>query len=303
MKVNFRHKAIIIFFPLLCITACSVNAQDSVASTTTLSLRYFLAANKVPYLSVVVKKKTGRKFEVLKDIPVSVYFDEATAINLLGKTITDATGEGRVGLPASFKPTWDSLNEFKFLASSDPVAGTEQLTADASIKKAILVVDTTSIDGVRTVTAQLKEKKGSEWVAVKGVEMKLGIKRLLSNLSVGDAETYTSDSTGTASAEFKKDTMPGDEKGNIILVAKVEDNDSFGNLVVERSIPWGRSFKAEGGFWRRTLWSTGNRAPLWLLALALTILAGVWGTVIYLVRQVARIRKMGKQANFTEAMT
>jgi hypothetical protein len=231
---------------------------------------------------------------------VNVYFGEATEDHLLGKTITGFTGEGRVVLPASFKPTWDSLNEFKFLAASDSVKGTESLSADVTIKKAILVLDTANVDGVRTVTAQLKEKKGTEWVAVKDVEMKLGIKRSLSNLTVGDAETYTADSTGMASAEFKKDSMPGDEKGNIVLVARVEDNDSYGNLVVEKTVAWGKPVSPEQNFWRRTLWSTGNLAPIWLLALALSIIGIVWGVIFYLVRQLFRIRKMGREAELAQ---
>jgi hypothetical protein len=88
--------------------------------------------------------------------------------------------------------------------------------------------------------------------------------------------------------------MPGDEKGNLILVARVEDNDIYGNLVVEKPVPWGIKLKAGKNFWHRTLWSTGNRAPVWLLFLALSIIIGVWGTLFYLVKQLLKIKKMGK---------
>jgi hypothetical protein len=237
----------------------------------------------------------GRKFEPVTGIPVSVYFNEAQEKNLLGKIITGSTGEGRVAFPAYFKATWDSLNEFKFLGVSDSSTGVESLSSDVTIKKAILTIDTLSTEGIRSVTAQLKEKIGNEWVAVKEIEMKLGIKRLLANLSVGDAETYTSDSTGMASAQFQHDSLPGNEKGNLILVARVEDNDTYGNLVEEKGVPWGKPVLAETNFWHRTLWSTGGRAPFWLLFIALFIILGVWGTIIYLVRQLLKIKKMGKE--------
>ncbi len=293
MKPNNHHKLFIIMLFLFGTAVSKINAQDSTASTTVLSVRYFLPENKIPYVDVSTKKKVGRKFEPVKGIPVNVYFSEAAEKNLLGKIITGIDGEGRVALPASFKATWDSLNEFKFVAVSDSSAGVESLSGDVTIKKAILVIDTTSTEGIRTVTAQLKEKNGNEWVAVKEIEMKLGIKRRLGNLTVGDAETYTSDSTGMASAEFKRDSMPGDEKGNLILVARVEDNDNYGNLVVEKSVPWGKSVQAETHFWHRTLWSTGNRAPLWLLFIAYSIVIGVWGTIIFLVLQIVKIKKLG----------
>lgn len=296
MKKNNHHKLFIILLFLFATAIGKIKAQDSAAaSPTILGLRYFLPENKVPYIIVNTKKKAGRKFEPVKNIPVNVYYNEVAENNLLGKIITSTNGEGRIAFPASFKNTWDSLTELKFVAESVPAKGEELLSADLTIKKAILVIDTLADAETRTVTAQLKEKKGNDWVPVKEIEMKLGIKRLLGNLTVGDAETYTSDSMGTASAEFKKDSMPGDEKGNLILVARVEDNDSYGNLVVERSVPWGVTVKAEQNFWHRTLWSTGNRAPVWLLLIALSIIIGVWGTVIYLIRQLFKIKKLGNK--------
>lgn len=295
MKKNNHHKLLFIFVLFLCVTINKTIAQDSAeVSSTILGLRYFLPENKVPYIIVTTKKKVGRKFEPVKNIPVNLYYNEVAENNLLGKIITADNGEGRIAFPATFKNTWDSLTEFKFAAESVPAKGEELLNADLTIKKAILVIDTLADAETRTVTAQLKEKIGNEWVAVKEIEMKLGIKRLLGNLTVGEAETYTSDSTGTASAAFKKDSMPGDEKGNLFLVARVEDNDSYGNLVVEKSVPWGITVKAEQNFWHRSLWSTGNRAPVWLLFIAFSIIIGVWGTIIYLLWQIIKIKKMGK---------
>jgi len=88
--------------------------------------------------------------------------------------------------------------------------------------------------------------------------------------------------------------MPGDEKGNLVLVARVEDNDVYGNLVVEKPVSWGVKAKVEQNFWHRSLWSTGGRAPIWLLTIAFAIIIGVWGTLIYLLRQLLKMRKIGK---------
>jgi len=291
-----NHFKIVFIFLFFC--GASINkaiAQDSVeVSPTILGLRYFLPENKVPYIIVNTKKKVGRKFEPVKNVTVNVYVNEATANNLLGKITTAVNGEGRIAFPASFKNTWDSLTTFKFVAESVPGKGEEILNADLTIKKAILVIDTLAGADTRTITAQLKEKTGNEWVAVKEIEMKLGVKRSLGNLTVGDAESYTSDSTGTASAEYKRDSMPGDEKGNLVLVARVEDNDVYGNLVVEKPVSWGVKAKVEQNFWHRSLWSTGGRAPIWLLTIAFAIIIGVWGTLIYLLRQLLKMRKIGK---------
>ncbi len=183
MKVVYKClKLVISLVLLLGISIDTIQAQDSVVSKTQLSISYFLPANKAPYLEVNTKKKVGRKFEPVKNISVAIYFNEAEPNNLLGKVITDSIGKGRIGLPPSFKNNWDSLNEFKFLAQSEPPSGQEALSADITIKKAILTVDTTSTDGTRMVTAELKEKNGNDWVPVKDIDMKLGVKRMDGNL-------------------------------------------------------------------------------------------------------------------------
>ena len=296
MKLNNHHKLFIIILFLFGTAISNINAQDSVASVSVLSVHYFLPENKIPYVEVSTKKKSGRKSEPIKGIPVNVYFNEATENNLLGKVTTGINGEGRVALPASFKATWDSLTEFKFVAVSDSSGGVESLNGDVTVKKAILIIDTISSEGTRTITAQLKEKKGNEWIPVKDIEMKVGVNRMGGILSAGDEETYTADSTGTATAEFKKDSLPGDQKGNIVLVAKVEDNDTYGNLLVEKTVPWGIAFTPEKNFFdQRTLWSTRYRTPYWLLFMAYSIVIGVWGTLIYLVTQILKTRKMGRE--------
>ena len=169
MKKNNHHKFFIILLFLFAILIGKLHAQDSAASPTILSLRYFLPENKIPYIIVNTKKKVGRKFEPVKNIPVNVYYNEVAENNLLGKISTAGNGEGRIAFSASFKNTWDSLTEFKFVAESVPAKGEELLSADLTIKKAILVIDTLADAETRTVTAQLKEKKGNEWVAVKEI--------------------------------------------------------------------------------------------------------------------------------------
>lgn len=277
-------------------SVCTINAQDStVASPTMLNVSYFLPVNNVPYLEVTTKKKVGRKFEPVKGVALNIYFDEAEQKNLLGKVITDSVGKGRIGLPPSFKSTWDSLDEFKFLAVSESPAGQELLSADITIKKAILTIDTTLEDGARMVTAELKEKEGNDWVPVKDVDMQLSIERMLGNLSVGDEATYTSDSTGVASAAFKRDSIPGDERGNITLVARVDDNDTYGTLVTEKNFNWGVAIKPPKNFFdQRTLWSTRFKTPLWLLFTVWSVVIGIWGTIIYLIFQIFRIKKLGR---------
>jgi hypothetical protein len=144
------------------------------------------------------------------------------------------------------------------------------------------------------VTAALKEKIGNDWVPVKEIDIKLGVKRLGGNLSVADKDFYTSDSTGISSTEFKRDSIPGDQKGIITLVAEVDDNDTYGNLITEKTVNWGKVAAPRNNFFaQRTLWSVRSKTPIWLLLSVWSIIIGIWGTIIYLVFQILKIKKLG----------
>ena len=65
--------------------------------------------------------------------------------------------------------------------------------------------------------------------------------------------------------------------GNLILVARVEDNDQYGNPLVEKTIFWNVAIKQSKNFFdQRTLWSTRFRRPFWLLFMAYSIVSGEW---------------------------
>lgn len=296
MIPNYLHRTVLVLVFLLGASLFTAKAQDSTQAPTILGIKYYLPVNQVPYLKITTKRKEGRIFQPVPGIAVNVYLGTAAEGKPLGKVVTDPTGAAIVGFPPEVQSTWDSLDEFSVHAASDSGAGKEVLTADLTIKKAILLVDTTNSDGVRSVTGELKEKKGSAWIPVKAVDMNLRIKRLLGNLSVGDNDTYTSDSTGIATAQFKRDSIPGDEKGNLTLVARVDDNDTFGNLVAQKVVPWGAPTKIDQTFFKqRTLWSTRFETPVWLLLLAYSIGGGVWIVIIYLIRQLVIIKRLGRE--------
>jgi hypothetical protein len=292
MKKRLFYKGFLFICFILIITG--VQAQDSVAKESVLSIKYFSVDNKVPYLVVQSQTKLGKKYTPVKNVPVQVFIDsDSSEVNLLGKVTTGEKGEAKVILPASVKTFWDASPQHNFIATATTTKEFEETKTELPVTKSKIVIDTSTDETAKTITATVTELKDGEWVPAKNVEMKIGIRRLGSILSAGDEETYTTDSTGKAVAEFKKDSLPGDEKGNIMLVAKVEDNELYGNLVVEKSVPWGVYKKFENNFNKRSLWATRFKTPLWLLFMAYSIVAGVWGVILYLVWQIIKIKKLG----------
>lgn len=279
-----------------------LQAQDSVVKKSILDIKYFSINNKIQYLLIQSKIKAGKKYTPVKNVPVGVFIDSDSGnANLLDKTITGENGEVKVILPESAKALWDASAQHNFIAiataTKDPItARFDDIKTELQITKSKISIDTSSDEGTRTIAVTVTELKDGKWMPAKEVEMKIGIRRLSSILSAGDEETYTTDSIGQVLAEFKKGSLPGDEKGNIMLVAKVEDNELYGNLVVEKSVPWGVYIKPENNANRKTLWTTGDKVPTWLLFMAVSLAGGVWSVLIYLVFRLLKIRKLGRAA-------
>jgi hypothetical protein len=275
--------------------AVSAFAQDSVKSPLVVSLSYFTNNNSVPYLAVAAKSKVSGKFQPVNGAEIRLYLDKDSTgkgIGLIGKVVTNEKGKAGTNIPPSLANVWKASVNHTFIAVTDKTKKYDETNTELSIAKARITVDTADD---KNVTATFSEFKGGNWTPVKGVEMKLGIKRLGGDLMIGEEQSYTTDSLGRVKGEFKKAGLPGDKAGNIILVAKVEDNDQYGSLRIEKSVPWGAKFVAEKDFFHRALWASRFHSPVWLVFIAYSIVIAVWGTLIYLVFLLIKIKKLGQE--------
>ncbi len=272
-----------------------VYAQDEPVETKeVVNLHYFNNNNNVQYLLLESLLKTGKKSEPQSNKVFQLYLDVNDPANLITKVLTDANGKAKAIIPEKLKTLWDGTPDHTFIVVAEGSSKEEETSSEFTITKAKITIDTSNTDGVRSIIASVMKLKDNEWVPAADVEMKLGVKRMNSILSAGDEATYTTDSTGTVTVEYKKENLPGDAQGNILLAARVEDNDELGNLLIEKPVNWGVAVKEDKSFFnQRTLWTTRFYTPYWLLIMAYSIAIGVWGTILYLVFQLVKIKKLG----------
>lgn len=272
-------------------------AQEQEAAETVkkyVTLKYFNKANQQQYLILSAISKDSKGVAPQQNKKFSLFLDSNEPANLIATVTTNGRGEAKAFIPPALKTNWDATSKHIFLAEADAGTDDEQ-TQEIEIVKSKITIDTTNEDGIRSITAQIMKMEDGEWVPAPDVELKIGILRMGKVLSAGDDATYTTDSSGIAVVELTKDSLPGDENGNYILAAKVEDNDELGNLLIETTVGWGVPTQIDKSFFdQRTLWSTANRTPGWLLFAAYSIVLGVWGTLIYLVFQMVKIKKLGR---------
>jgi len=266
-------------------------SQGATKGDLSVALSYFSVNNQVPYITAKVKTKIDGRFQPVAGISLKLFLDKDSTGTFIGKVTTNENGEASTTIPVSVKKEWTTSTKHIFLATFDGNKKYDAAKGDLTISQAKILIDAGSD---KKITASVLELKNGTWVPVNAVDVKIGVKRLGSDLPVGDKPTVTTDSTGTAAADFKRDSIPGDAKGNITLVARVEDNDTYGNLVIEKTVPWGAKFIPLSNFNERSLYGTRYKTPIWLLVAAYSILIAVWGILITLVVSVFKIKKLGE---------
>ena len=130
--------------------------------------------------------------------------------------------------------------------------------------------------------------KDNQWVPVENLDIQFYVPRTFSLLKVGKGTL----SNGTASLEFPT-SIPGNRLGYLTLLAKVEENEVYGNVEVSGTINWGKPLPPMKII-KRGLGDTD--APLWMVYTLLVLLSGVWLHVIYVLSLVIRINIIGKKA-------
>lgn len=299
MKKNIPTRLIYWLLPCLLLLTGQLKAQDedSAAAKEIVRLQYFNEQNNMQYVVLESLLKKNGKTNPQRNKVFQLYLDSNKAENLMGKFYTNEEGKAKAFIPPALKAVWEASPKHVFVAVAEATSKEEETSYEFEITKARLRLDTSSEEGAKSITVVAEQWVDGEWVAAPDVEMKVGIQRLGSVLSAGEEATYTTDSSGSVTVTYNKDSLPGDAKGNIILVAKVEDNDTYGNLVVRKMVPWGLVTKVDNSFFsQRTLWSTRFKTPFWLLFMAYSIVIGVWGTLIYLIMQIVKIKNLGVKA-------
>jgi hypothetical protein len=255
-----------------------------------LGLGYFNNNNQLQYLKANAKTKTNGKFQQVGGIHLSFYIAAEDPANLLGKAVTNEKGIANLFIPPSAKSVWNKSPKQSFLVVSETTKEYDGVHSNFDLTKSRIQIDTLPD---RKITATFSELRDSAWKPVKGVDMKVTVKRLGGDLNVSETPTYTTDSLGLVFADFKLDKLPGDSAGNLVIVAEVDDNDIYGNLTTERSVPWGESSKYVSTFNQRSLFARRGWSPLWLEWMAYSIITAVWGVLLYLFLQIRKLKRLG----------
>jgi hypothetical protein len=146
-------------------------------------------------------------------------------------------------------------------------------------------------DSVKYITAYVNEfNNDSTGAPIEEIDIYFYVERFFSLLPIGDIFN-TTDENGQVTIEFPGD-LPGDSVGNVTIISKIEEDPDYGDLEVRKTLNWGVPIVIDVLENKRSLWAARANSPISLLILSNSIIAAVWGVILYILYQLLKISRI-----------
>lgn len=143
---------------------------------------------------------------------------------------------------------------------------------------------------IQVSTTGIKDNKSNP---LAGIEVVLWSKRYFGDLMID--EPKTTDASGNALFDYKEN-MPGDKKGNIKFVVKL-NAEGLSGFKKDTVLTIGKPLTAKSLIDTRAMWTVRSQAPIWLIASYSIVVISVWSVLLYIVVLIFRIKKAGEQSS------
>ncbi|MFZ1263220.1 MAG: hypothetical protein WAT34_06875 [Chitinophagaceae bacterium] len=207
-----------------------------------------------------------------------------TAEKELGFVITDRVGKAVFNVKADALAT-DKEGKLHFKAVFAGNKAMEPVNEELTIKRARLEITPVKGDSLLTVQVKLIDVGTGTETPVPEIALGIFVKRTFFPLKIGEG---TTDENGEVSVEIPQ-KLPGDAKGNITLLAKLDENELYGNMEAGVTQPWGTPVSDKFQELPRALWSA--HPPLWMMITFIILMCTVWGHYLVIIIQLFRLRK------------
>ena len=202
----------------------------------------------------------------------------------LGFAITDNNGKAVFNLKGDALKTDATGNlQFKMVFAGNKMIESAEETF--TFKRARLEINPVKEDSLLTVQIRMIDIGNGTEAPIPDATVGIFVKRLFLPLKVGEG---TTDENGEASIEIPNN-LSGNGKGEITLLAKVDEDEVFGYLEASSVQSWGIPVSEIIQAQPRALWS--KSPPIWMLTTFIILMVTVWGHYIVIIFELFRLRK------------
>jgi hypothetical protein len=207
----------------------------------------------------------------------------------LGFVITDKRGTAIYNAKeGTISPDKDGRVRFKAVFAGNK--SMDPAEEELSFKRARLELTPIKGDSTLSVSVKLIDLASGTPTPVDSVTIGVYVHRQFFPLKLGEGTTEN----GEALIEIPS-KLPGDAKGNINLLAKLDENETYGNLETSAVQPWGVAVSDKDKELPRALWSP--HPPLWMIITFAILVTAVWGHYVVIIYELFRLRKEEPRAS------
>ncbi len=286
-RSNFHyllHAIIGVFIFSICFQ--NLHSQNTKKNKLRISAQYTKITDGESYFDIKASSRVEKKNVNVSGIEISFFNEQEDGQIELGKITTNHNGVGKfiVQNKEIIKP--DSTNTYHVLIS---FPGNELYTkALKRISYRDVKIDAEMIlkDSINYISARLRDPVTDS--AIVDTPLKIQVQRLFKPLIIGEEFNMT-DEKGTIFVAIEEE-IPGVD-GNLTFEVVLDDSDDYGTVKTLVKAPIGIPIVDESTFDKRTMWSTRNKTPRFLLILSNILIVGFLGIIIYLLLNLLKIYK------------
>jgi hypothetical protein len=273
----------------------SQDQKDSLSDIPTrLSLLYLNMANDTVVLTANLYVSKDEGPFALENAWIEFSASAGSEIRELGKVKTDDQGNAVLKLHVTSAIPVDKDGKTGYSATFNRNGKYLAATENISVKPAKITVKFSKEDSLRYIRVNAVQfAANGKIMPIQKEKVIIYIPRLFNLLKIGE---ITLDDNGEGQIECP-DKLVGDSLGNLNVIARIEENDTFGNVQGQSSITWGipkQYYLAEKP--SRELWTP--IAPVWMIVTLIIMLTGVWAHYLYAVGQLIMIKMAKKKDVF-----
>lgn len=235
-------------------------------------------------LKATLQAKVNKLFYKLPLLKVTFIQVTNEEEKTLGFVITDRAGNAVF----NYKPDSliaDAEGKVFFKAVFAGNKSMEPADVEVSFKRARLEMKTVKEDSLYSVQVKLVELVSGRETPVPETVLGIFVKRLFKPLKIGEG---TTDEKGEASVEISNE-LPGNAKGDITLLAKLDESEVYGNMETGATVNWGVPVSDILQKAPRSLWSA--HPPVWMMITFAILMIVVWGHYFVIIFELFRLRK------------
>ena len=265
-------------------TEPAVTEESSLISPSLTCISVQNADNSIDLKAAIKAKVKGSSIK-LPLLKIMFLLVTDTVEKQLGFVITDHLGKAVFNCKANlFLTGKDGKLHFKAVFAGNKAM--DAADAEVTIQRDRLEMSApVKGDSLVTVKVKLIDVGTGKEMPVKDIAVGVFVKRLFLPLKVGEGIT---DENGEATIEIANN-LPGDAKGNITLLAKLDESELYGNLETGVTSAFGIPVSDIAEVAPRALWSA--HPPLWMVITFAVLMIVVWGHYVVIVYELFRLRK------------